>query len=153
MALDLSGVYVVAYLKYRKTLYHLHNYMSKLDKECTRTKKAYKDPDDQGTLLHLEDQKNELTLRIELIKSSYLESKADILMVSLTKEDDALMYKTHNFDDEKGCMRFLNSDGIFKLKSKIREEEKAIRDVYSFWFVIFMGVISTVIALVSLLKK
>ncbi|RPA22589.1 hypothetical protein EGC77_21410 [Shewanella psychromarinicola] len=90
---------------------------------------------------------------IEYIKTAYFKYKADSLLIPMPAQDDALMFTTHDFGDESGSVKILTLNGIHYLRSKIRDEQKAKREVIAFYFTLCTGLIGAAIGLVSVLKK
>ena len=144
---------MLAYLQYRKNLHSLKKKVATLENEYVKIKKSYEGKDDQGHLSFLAAQQDDLDMWIEYKKTSYFISKADSLLIPMPDESETLMYTTHDFGDGSGSVKILTLNEIRHLKSKIRDEQKAKREVIAFYFTLCTGLIGAVIGLVSVLKK
>lgn len=144
---------MLAYLKYRKKLHSLKKKVTKLEKEYVEIEKSYEGKDDQGHVSFFASQQHDLDKWIEYIKTSYFKSKADSLLIPMPAKDDKLMFTAHDFDDGSGAVEILTLNGIHYLKSKIRDEQKAKREVIAFYFTLCTGLIGAAIGLVSVIKK
>ncbi|PKH61687.1 hypothetical protein CXF83_08520 [Shewanella sp. Choline-02u-19] len=141
-----------AYIKYRKELHFLKKRLAKLEQGYVEVEKSYDGKDDQGHLSHLASQQHDLDMWIEYRKTSYFKNKADSLLIPMPSETDTSMYTNHDFGDKSGDVKILTLNGIHYLSTKIREEQKATREVIAFYFTIFTGLIGATIGLVSVLK-
>jgi hypothetical protein len=144
---------MLSYLKYRKELHALKKEVAKLENEYVEIEKSYENIDDRGHLTFLASQQHDLDMWIEYRKTSYFKSKADTLLIPMPDVSDTLMYTTHDFGDESGSVKILTLNGIHHLRSKIRDEQKAKREVIAFYFTLCTGLIGAVIGLVSVLKN
>ena len=117
------------YLKYKKELRVLNKYATRLDKDYTSIKKGYleKNDLDEGAEYELSSLANDqyiLDMRIEHRKTLYFKSEADSFIIPMPDENNKAMYTSFNFDDDKGDIKILTTEGIHYLRNKIREEKK-----------------------------
>ena len=89
---------------------------------------------------------------IDYRKTLYFKSKADSLLIPMPDLDDTTMYTSQDVG-EGDNVNILTLNGIHYLKNKIREEHKAKREIFAFYFTFFTGSIGALIGLVSVLKK
>lgn len=144
---------MIEYLSYRRQLARLNKSLNKLLQEAESVEASYKlGEDDQGHISYMQQKCHELEQWIEFYKTCYFKRKADKLLIPMPSPQDTTMYEEFDFCDENGPEKILTEKGIYHVRELIRNEQKARRDVVSFWFGVFTGLIGAVIGLVSVLK-
>lgn len=144
---------MIEYLSYRYQLARLNKSLSKLLQEAELVEAGYKPgEDDRGHISYIHQRCHELEQWIEFHKTCYFKKKADKLLVPMPSPKDTAMYEEFDFGDENGPEKILTEKGIYHVRELIRHEQKARRDVVSFWFGVVTGLIGAVIGLVSVLK-
>ncbi len=141
------------YLIYRLELSKLNKTLTQLLKETESVEACYKSGgNDQGHISHMHHKCHELEQWIEFYKTNYFKKKADKLLIPMPSLQDATMYEEFDFGDEDGPKKILTENGIYHVRELIRNEQKAQREVVSFWFAIITGLIGATIALISVIK-
>lgn len=143
---------MIDYLKYILELRRLKKESEKLSREFDEVAEGYNGQDDQGHLSYLANNQLELDYWIEYQKTAYFKKKADKLLLPMPDISDQTMYMKYDFGDEDGPLNILTTAGIYKIRSMIREERKAKREVIAFWFTILTGLIGATIGLISVAK-
>lgn len=87
---------------------------------------------------------------IDHIITSYLEKTALRLILPIPDISDNKMWRTCN---HIGNINVLTTLGISELRTSIRNERKAKRDVFISWITVLTGLIGTIIGLISVLNN
>jgi len=141
------------YISYRKELSKLNKQKKELEIEYSNLEKSYVGQDDQGHLSFAGYDLLEFSKSIEYRQTLYFRSISDKMLIPMPDPMEQGMYSSFDFDDENGAVKILTAKGVYHLKTKIREEKKAKREIVAFWFSICTGLIGATIGLVSVLTK
>ena len=142
------------YLKYRLELRRLRRVLSKQDSELERARAEAKQRGfDDGELSSLGQETHEIENWTQYHQTQYLKSVCNELVIPMPEDRDGGYYYRFNFDDDEGDRLILSTVGMQFVRKKIREEKKARRESFGFWFSMIIGLIGAVIGLVSALKK
>lgn len=141
---------MLEYIKYRYRLWKLRRGKSKLKlKYDSFIEEAKKDKDERESriaeamaFLRLEDQ------NIRELHTRYLRHIAKTIMVPLPDSKDESYWERDGYSPP-----ILTEKGIYELNKSIRSEKKERREVIFSWVTIAIGLIGTLIGLISILKS
>ena len=95
----------------------------------------------------------ELDMWIQFKQTEYLESECQALVLPFPEKEEGENFAIFNFDDEHGDRYILTTAGIHLVRGMIREEKKARSDAFGIWATLIMGLLGTLIGLISVLKR
>jgi hypothetical protein len=144
---------MISYLKYRLELLRLRRVLSKHNNKFGHAHDEAKQRGfDDGELSSLGQEIDEIENWIKYQQTQYLESVCNELVIPMPEDEIAGNYYRFNFDDNEGDRLILTTAGMQLVRINIREERKARREVFGFWISMIIGLLGTVIGLVSALK-
>lgn len=142
------------YLKYRLKLYRLEKIDRKLSEKYMQADKrvSQKGQEDYMELGYLSNQQDEMQTWIEFFQTTYYQEKCEKFAIPLLKKEDGDYYYQFNFDDEEGDRDILTTEGFYKVRGLIRQEEKDRREIYGFWASAITGIIGGLIGFLTIIR-
>jgi hypothetical protein len=142
------------YLTYRRELRRLDKIRDRHDREFDAVwEKAKNGKADENEVSSVGQELREIENWIQYRQTQYLESICHDLILPLPERKDPKFYFQFNFDDECGDRFILTTAGIHYVRGLIRDEKKARREAFGFWFALTTGILGSLIGLVSVIKK
>ena len=144
---------MIASLKYKSDLRKLRIEQQKLynkfrQAHCRTKKQGF----DDGELSSISQDIEELDNWTNFRQTQYYQSVSHSLELPMPDFDNNEYYYKFNFDDDYGDRHILTTAGLHVFLYAIREEKKARREVFGFWFAVITGLIGALIGLVSFIK-
>lgn len=147
---------MLRYISYRLTLCRLKRIERQKWKKYEDEKSRY-DLNDAYAEAEFESmwggELQELEMWILLTQTEYLESECQVLVLPFPRKEEGENFSIFNFDDERGDRYILTTAGIHLVRGMIREEKKARSERFRIWASLLMGLMGTLIGLISALKK
>ena len=144
---------MIELLQYKSDLRKLRIEQQKLYNKYQQARdRAKKQGFDDGELSFIGQEEQEIDNWINFRQTQYYQSVCQSLELPMPDRDNNEYYYKFNFDDDYGDRHILTTAGFHVVRNAIREEKKARREVFGFWFAVITGLIGALIGLVSVIK-
>ena len=143
-----------SYIKYRLKIRRLEKIDRKLSEQYMQVDKRVgpKGQEDYFELGYLSNKQDEIQTCIEFFQTTYYQEKCKKFAIPLLKKEDGNYYYQFNFDDDEGDRDILTTEGFYKVRGLIRQEEKDRRETYGFWASAITGIIGGLIGFLSIIR-
>ena len=147
-----SEVIVIAYLQYRRALSVLQNKLKKhVENHKETVKKAKTENKSTSEMQYLADEFNHFYAsyeeEIKILKSDYYIAEAWNKSIPLPNSTNPKMWEEVHF------RKVLTFDGIKKVRSDLRSNQKEINEIFLPYITILIGLLGAITGLVAVLSK
>ncbi|HLG35848.1 MAG TPA: hypothetical protein VI757_13275 [Bacteroidia bacterium] len=110
-------------------------------------------PEESAHYSSLLNEADNIKNAIEYFQTEHYKIICDSLKIPMPDLEDSKFYYRYNFDDDEGDKYILTKEGLYDVRDRIRKEKKERREIAGFWISMIIGLLGTLIGLISVIKN